>query len=110
MLNRLRDITIKIHQSDEVYEINTYTGEYRNLMMLLSDKIYLDDFGECKGMGRCGTCLIEILKSKNSLPIQERNEETTIRKAGITNQNIRLACQLLIDEHLNNIEIRIVAG
>ena len=54
--------------SDEgrVRLVETYTGEYRNLMALITDKIYVEDFGECKGMGRCGTCVIEIIKTENN--------------------------------------------
>lgn len=44
----------------EKYELQTYEGEYRNLMVLLHYKMYIENFGECKGMGRCGTCAIKV--------------------------------------------------
>lgn len=31
--------------------VETYRGEYRNLMFLLKDKFYPEYFGECGGMG-----------------------------------------------------------
>ena len=104
---RANDINIKVIYDDEVYELKTYIGEYRNLMMLIFDKIYIEDFGECKGMGRCGTCVIEIIESKNELPMLKRNEEATIVKTGIINSKIRLACQILINEDINNATVRI---
>ena len=92
---------------EEEYHLETYTNEYRNLMMLLYDTIYLEDFGECKGMGRCGTCMIEIVGIKNELQCLERNEEMTLKKTGVANVNLRLACQVLVNEELQNATIRI---
>lgn len=101
------DISFTIIGEDEEHAIQTYTGEYRNLMALITDKIYVEDFGECKGMGRCGTCVIEIVKTENKFLSLERNEEATIKKTGITNPNYRLACQVLINEELKNTIFRI---
>ena len=107
MQNRSSVIVIKVILGDQEYELNTFRGEYRNLMMLIFDKLYTDDFGECKGIGRCGTCLIEILESENKLSEPERNENTTLIKTGVTNPDIRLACQLMVDESLNSLKIKL---
>ena len=72
---RSKDISMKVIYEAEEFQLATYQGEYRNLMMLLYDKIYIEDFGECKGIGRCGTCMVEIIETKNVLPGLERNEE-----------------------------------
>ncbi len=101
------DISFTILSEDEEYVIETYTSEYRNLMALITDKIYVEDFGECKGMGRCGTCVIEIVKTKNELFSLDRNEEATLKKTGITYPKYRLACQILINEELKNSAFRI---
>ena len=75
----------------------------------LFDKIYIEEFGECGGMGRCGTCIVKIagydIERKD-----ERNEKRTLTKMGIDhdNINIRLSCQILIDENLNNCVIEIM--
>ena len=58
------DISFTIIGEDEEHAIKTYTGEYRNLMALITDKMYVEDCGECKGMGRCGTCGMEIVKTE----------------------------------------------
>lgn len=104
---RIKDIHLKVIYGEEEYYLETYTNEYRNLMMLLYDTIYLEDFGECKGIGRCGTCMIEIVEKINELSCPERNEETTLKKTGVTNLNIRLACQIMVNEELQNATIRI---
>jgi 2Fe-2S ferredoxin len=57
MKNKL-SFTVIDNNSRQVIE--TYVGEYRNLMLLLKDKMYLEYFGECGGMGRCATCVIKI--------------------------------------------------
>jgi 2Fe-2S ferredoxin len=93
----------------EKYELQTYEGEYRNLMVLLYDKIYIESFGECKGMGRCGTCVVKVEGLPEAIDTLDRNEESTLFKMGIIQQqNIRLACQLLVDKNLENVIVRIV--
>ncbi len=100
-------INIKVLLGDEEHDLVTYKGEYRSLMMLLFDKLYLEDFGECKGVGRCGTCLIEIIDGNSSLESYDRNEETTIMRTGQDATNCRLSCQIPIDDNLNGIKIRV---
>ena len=104
------DIRFTILGEGEEYVVETYTAEYRNLMALITDKIYVEDFGECKGMGMCGTCVIEIIKTENEFLSFERNEKATIKNTGITNPNYRLACQILVDEQLKNMTFRICYG
>lgn len=109
-MNNVREpIIITIEHGGMPSIITTYQNEYRNLMALISDKIYLESFGECKGMGRCGTCLVEIIQSDEQLTHMERNEQATISKLGINTPGMRLACQLLIDKALDGCTIRIAA-
>ena len=77
-------------------------------MTLLYDKFYVEDFGECKGTGRCGTCHIHILNPREELLNKERNETTTLHRMGTVSANSRLACQILIDEKLNGLHIEII--
>lgn len=93
----------------EEFEIKTFNNEYRNLMVLLFDKIYIEEFGDCGGMGRCGTCMVKI-EGLNSERPDERNEKRTLSKMGIdaNESGIRLSCQILVDENLNNRIIEIV--
>lgn len=105
---KTKDIFIKVLTGDEELQLQTYTHEYRNLMMLLFDKIYLEDFGECKGMGKCCTCMIEIVESEHEISSLGRNEEASIQKAGVVNSKQRLACQILVNEELRNATIKII--
>ena len=100
-------IVVKVLYDDEEYVLKTFTAEYRNLMMLIFDKIYVEDFGECRGMGRCATCVIEIIESDHTIPASDRNESATIKKTGIPEANIRLACQIPVNELLHNVTLRI---
>ncbi|HEY0669702.1 MAG TPA: ferredoxin [Sphingobacteriaceae bacterium] len=102
-----KNIQITIFYDGQTHIVRTYPNEYRNLMMLIYDKICIEDFGDCLGMGKCGTCLIEIIGAHDELTSFDRNEETTIAKAGIEGKNLRLACQILIDHHLNGLQVNV---
>ena len=101
------EITITIINAGEKYVVKTYLHEYRNLMTLLNNNIYLENFGECGGQGRCGTCMVKAVGLKGNANSMERNEAATIGKAGIADEAIRLSCQLLINEDLNGAVIEI---
>ena len=100
-------IEIKVSMKDRLYELYAYEGEYRNLMTLLADKLCLEDFGECKGIGRCGTCHVYVLDPAGSNMDREGNENTTLHKLGTANENSRLACQILIDNHVHGIHVQL---
>lgn len=70
-------------------------------MDLVNEKIFVEDFGECKGIGRCGTCLVQ-MQTKKPLPEKDRNEASTLEKAGMNQDEWRLSCQLMIDDTLQN--------
>lgn len=110
MAIRKCDIRFTIINEEEAYTVETYSGEYKNLMFLIADKIYVENFGECGGMGRCATCLIEIVNTESNFSFLERNEEATIKKTSITNPNYRLACQIIVNEELKNATFRICYG
>jgi ferredoxin, 2Fe-2S len=90
------------------YSLITYEHEYRNLMMLLKDKVCPDNFGQCGGMGRCGTCMVEITGIKEGASEVYRNEANTLQKMGIANPAIRLSCQVQINTILKNTFVQIL--
>ena len=110
MMMQRKAIHFTAYYAGEKYQLQTYEGEYRNLMVLLYDKIYIEDFGECKGMGRCGTCIVKVQGLPAAVDRLDRNEERTLYKTGITGDHIRLACQILVDENLENITVEIIGG
>lgn len=101
-------ITITIINAGHVYVVKTFVNEYRNLMVLLNNNIYLENFGECGGMGRCATCVVCIAGLKSMAAAMDRNEMTTISKAALVGTpHPRLACQILITEDLDNAVVNI---
>lgn len=107
MIERRKDIVIKISLDSKEYQLRTYEGEYPNLMMLLADQLYLEDFGECKGIGRCGTCHVYILNPSTNWLLKERNENTTLNKLWEHKDNSRLACQMLIDNSMDGLHVHV---
>lgn len=105
----VKNIAVSVLYDQEIHEIQTYTNEYRSLMMLIYDKIYTEGFGECFGMGKCGTCLVEIISSCSELSGYERNEATTLLRAGHTDTKARLSCQILIDRHIDGLKVRVLS-
>ncbi|MEO5593307.1 MAG: 2Fe-2S iron-sulfur cluster-binding protein [Chitinophagaceae bacterium] len=91
----------------QAYPLRTFENEYRNLMVLLTDKIFPEDFGQCGGMGRCGTCLVNILEQENNPADLYKNPQSKLRKMGMKKRETRLSCQIQINEILNKAEIEI---
>lgn len=105
-LNR-KTIQFTVIENDTTQPMETYVGQYPNLMFLLRDRLYLDSFGECQGMGRCATCLIKTKRITGHTLLKERNEPSTLIKMGFTDPSIRLSCQLMISSDLDGSEIEI---
>lgn len=103
-----KEIYFTVIEAGTKREIKTRENEYRNLMMLLNDKIYFENFGECGGMGRCATCVVRVSGNDELLNSgYDRNERSTLDKMDITEKSLRLSCQILINTSLNNSTIRI---
>jgi 2Fe-2S ferredoxin len=101
-------IHIKVFFNHEEHNIITYKNEYRNLMQLLADRLVLDDFGECKGEGKCGTCMIVAQNKSYSKNDYIRNELNTLSKFENDTENLRLSCQLHINEEIQGLHLKIV--
>lgn len=107
MITHKNDISFTLIYFDEEIKVETYEGEFRNLMILINEKIYVEDFGECKGIGRCGTCLVETEGIGGSGEM-DRNEKRTLEKCAVQKANLRLSCQIMINKSLQNSIIKIV--
>lgn len=108
MLSKTYTITFTGHYQGQEYSLQTYGHEYRNLMELLKDRICPEDFGECGGMGRCGTCLANITGLANNSGESYKNEQGKLSKMGILDPATRLCCQVQVDESLNDTTIEIL--
>lgn len=107
-MDRDQDIQINVLCGGKRYELRTYAHEYRSLMALIYDKVYLEDFGDCKGIGRCGTCHILLLEYNEELLKREGNEQATLSKLSNTQYNSRLSCQVLLDNRVNGLTVEVV--
>ena len=108
MIDRKRDIIFTLRYGEEEIEVETYEGEFRNLMVLINEKMFVEDFGECKGIGRCGTCLVIAEGIGEGGSFMERNEKSTLQKCAVQQTNLRLSCQVMINSNLQNASIKIV--
>ena len=102
------DIHFRVTYQEEEFFIRTYLNEYENLMQLLREKVFLEGFGECEGIGKCGTCLIKISGITGNSQIMDRNEPNTLIKMGVDHPLIRLSCQILVSSDLHNASITIM--
>lgn len=100
------EIKFKLRYREDETDIAVWQGAYRNLMVLINEKMYVEDFGECKGIGRCGTCLVSV-QAATSLPEMDRNEKETLKKAGVSGEEWRLSCQIMIDHFLQGVVITV---
>ena len=103
-----RDIHIEVSYCGKTYTLETYAFEYRSLMALLYDKIYIEDFGECKGIGRCGTCHVHLPNASDALLQRQGNELTTLGKMSNVAGNSRLSCHIPVTSLLHGMQIAIV--
>lgn len=101
-------IQFTIRQDGDDTLVRTRTHGYRNLMVLLNNHCYLENFGECGGMGRCATCVVKLSGKEPPLTNLARNEQATLNRSGITDPSIRLACQIPITPELNEKLIEII--
>lgn len=69
MNDERKEISITIIKAGEVNLVKTYLHQYRNLMVLLNNSIYLENFGECGGQGRCATCMVKAVGLK-AMPLR----------------------------------------
>ena len=102
------DIVVLVEYDGQQHELHTYANEYRSLMMLIYDRIFSEGFGECLGLGKCGTCLVEITGKRAEPTAYERNENINLAKTGHTCANVRLACQLMIDEKMDGLAVKVL--
>ena len=101
------EISFRVLYAGVLHTVSTHSRECISLMSLLKDRIYPQDFGECGGVGRCGTCLVRIKSDKS--PSLIGKEANTLEKMGIDDPDLRLACQIQVDENLNNIIITVLS-
>lgn len=97
----LYKVTI-IDTINESHVIHFKRFEYPNLMELIVDNTY-DDIRDCKGRAMCKTCFVEPVENdieKAIDGIKFINPPETL--------DYVLACQIIVDKHINNHTFRIL--
>lgn len=102
MLYRVNIITTNNKQ----IEIPFKRFQYPNLMELIIDTYY-EDIGECLGRGLCGTCHVK-LQSGTLNDCMEHVEKETLKNIYDCDATSRLACQIMLDEKINNMTFKII--
>ncbi|MBO9202894.1 MULTISPECIES: 2Fe-2S iron-sulfur cluster-binding family protein [Niastella] len=108
MNQREKNIKLFIEYNGNTQTIETFAGEYRNLMVLIKDQLWVEGIGECGGMARCGTCLVELLNADENLAVIDSKEAAVIRRSVNTPATLRLACQILVDETVNGLQVKVL--
>ncbi len=108
MFIRNRNIEFTVVYLGEEHRIKTWWGEFKTLRLLLNNKLNISGFGECGGMGRCATCLIEITDVCSSTGFLKRNEHTFLQRMIKGYSIIRFACQIPVNDDLANVTIKIL--
>lgn len=108
MINEQELIHFTILYGGDVYPVSCRRGSYRSLMVFLRDQFFPDAFGECGGMGRCGTCIVALRQAETANFQRHRNEAGTLAKMGVLEGSKRLSCQILIDESLQGAQIELL--
>lgn len=103
MLYRVNIITT----NNKRIEIPFRRFQYPNLMELIVDTYY-EDIGECLGRGLCGTCHVQLQSGTLNDSI-EPVEKETLKNIYNTNSNSRLACQIMLDEKIDNMTFKIIS-
>lgn len=89
-MHEKRTLQLRIQlDTEEIYTVHTYAKEYASLMDLIAGTCQLPRFGLCSGVGRCGTCLVEICAAGALLP------------------DHRLSCETVVDLSLSNAVIHV---
>lgn len=91
---------------DAVFELSFKRHQYPSLMSLIAQN-YPEKFGECKGRGLCGTCHIKPTYGRLNDPI-ESSEKKTLTSVFDTDTTSRLACQIVLDDKINNMTFKII--
>ena len=76
-------------------------------MHFIYDKMYTEGFGECKGMGRCGTCAVEVVAVEAAQLEYQRNELQTLERHFLPGKFLRLACQVMLDDSIDGMRFRL---
>lgn len=62
----------------------------------------------CEGFGVCGSCHVKIENLQDKLPSISEHENDTLDRVSGLSSNSRLACQVVLNEDLDGLRVRIM--
>jgi ferredoxin, 2Fe-2S len=104
----MTDINIQVQNSDNtITQLIAPTDMGLSLMEFLKGNDY-DILATCGGMALCATCHVEVLSGFETLPEISDGEYAMLDTLPNITPTSRLACQLRLNETLNNVTVRIM--
>ncbi len=104
----MTDINIQVQNSDNtITQLIAPTDMGLSLMEFLKGNDY-DILATCGGMALCATCHVEVLSGFETLPEISDAEYAMLDTLPNITPTSRLACQLRLNETLNNVTVRIM--
>ena len=110
MFSKSEHIEFTVIYRGQKHRLQTKWGEFKTLRLLLNNKLSINGFGQCGGLGRCATCLIEISDVKGSTAFLKRSEHTSIQQMIKGYSIVRFACQIPVNDDLSNVTIKILGN
>lgn len=103
-------ITIRIQDPDgTINSIEAPTDMGLSLMELLKASEY-DVLATCGGMALCATCCVDVLEGEDKLPEMSDDEYMMIDTLPDPLPNSRLACQLKLNQNMDQLLVKLHEG
>lgn len=104
----MRDIKINVLNPDKsITTLEAPTDMGLSLMEFLKGNDY-DILATCGGMALCATCHVEVVSGFDSLSEISNDEHAMLDTLPNITPASRLACQLRLNDELNNVTIKIM--
>jgi 2Fe-2S ferredoxin len=104
----MTDITIHVENTDgTVQSLQAPTDMGLSLMEFLKGNEY-DILATCGGMALCATCHVEVLSGFEQLSEISNDEYAMLDTLPNITPTSRLACQLRLNDELNNVRVKIM--
>lgn len=104
----MSDIKINVQNADQsITTLEAPTDMGLSLMEFLKGNDY-DILATCGGMALCATCHVEVVSGFDTLPPISDDEYAMLDTLPNITATSRLACQLRLQEGLNNLTVKIM--
>ena len=102
-------IKVRFHRPDGTLdkEVEAKSGQRLDVLVVVGDELE----GACEGVMACSTCHVIVDKSDfEKLPSASDEEEDLLDLAAHATRTSRLACQIILTDDMQTLDVRIPAG